>query len=372
MPKLDPIHVTLRDVAKLSGVSIKTVSRVVNHQGEISDSTRRRVQAAIERSGYRPNILARSLVNQRTDSLAVVAWGIDYYGPSRTVLGVEQQANELGYSLFLNLQLRPDDGNVDPILEALVARRVDGIVWAVPEVGDNRKWILADRLRQLPPTVFVTTAARPGLSVVAADNRLGAVQATQHLLDLGRRKIGLVMGPSAWWEARERYEGWKETLLRAGLSIAPTLVAEGDWSAASGERGMRQLLDQRPDLDAVFVGNDQMALGALGVVHASGRRVPQDVAVVGFDNTPESAYFLPPLTTVNQHLIDLGRRSVLALHALIEERRRGAGENRPSTTTLSPELIVRQSTVLTMEPLSPIANTSNESPFSMTPTQQIR
>ncbi len=349
-PKSHSLHVTLRDVAEQAGVSIKTVSRVVNQQGEISEPTRRRVQAAIERLGYHPNILARSLVSRRSDTLAVVAWGIDYYGPSRTVLGVEQQSNELGYSLFLNLLLKPDDANIAPILSGLTARRVDGIIWAVPEVGDNRAWVRADQLKRLPPTVFLSSLPRPGLSVVSVDNRTGARQATQHLLDQGKRTIGIITGPLIWWEARERYEGWQETMTRAGLTPAQSLVVEGDWSAHSGERGMRRLLAQEPEIDAVFACNDQMALGALGVLHQSARRVPQDIAVIGFDNTPESAYFWPPLTTVYQHLVDIGRVAVQVLHKLIEARRDGEEKVKPTTTLLTPELVVRASSLPTPQP----------------------
>jgi DNA-binding LacI/PurR family transcriptional regulator len=349
MPRIHSSHVTLRDVAKLSGVSIKTVSRVVNQQGEISESTRRRVQAAIERSGYRPNILARSLVNRRSDTLAVVAWGIDYYGPSRTVVGVEQQSNELGYSLLLNLLPEPDHTNVGPILDLLAARRVDGIVWAVPEVGDNRAWISRKRLKQLPPTVFLSMQSQPGLAIIAVDNRLGATQATKHLVDQGRCTIGLITGPMAWWEARERYKGWKETLLQAGLKPDSTLIAEGDWSAAGGEKAMRQLIAQRPDIDAVFACNDQMALGALGVAQTSGHRVPEDLAIVGFDNTPESAYFGPPLTTVYQHLVEVGRAAVKVLHEMIEAQRLGKDDSGLSTTVLPPELVIRQSTQSTLK-----------------------
>ena len=345
MPSPQPLHVTLRDVAQLAGVSSKTVSRVVNNQGEISEATRRRVQDAIEKLGYRPNILARSLVSQRSDTLAVVAWGIDYYGPSRAVLGVEQQSNELGYSLFLHLLPQPNDPNVQPVLDAITARRVDGIVWAVPEVGDNRALMRADRLKQLPPTVFISMRPRPGLFVVAIDNRAGAAQATQHLLAQGRRKIGVITGPLAWWEARERHAGWQETLQQAGLAPSTACAAEGDWSAASGDHCMRQLLAQQPDLDAVFVSNDQMALGALGVAHSLGRQVPQDLAIVGFDNTPESAYFWPPLTTVYQQLVEAGRMAVQVLHKLIEARQQGADSAEPAATMLTPELVIRQSSL---------------------------
>jgi LacI family transcriptional regulator len=186
---------------------------------------------------------------------------------------------------------------------------------------------------------------RPELSVVAIDNRSGAVQATQHLLDQGRRKIGLISGPLTWWEARERYAGWKDTLRRAGLEVSPSLVVNGDWSAASGEHGMRTLLEQQPDIDAVFACNDQMALGALGAAHQLGHCIPRDVAIVGFDNTPESAFFWPPLTTVYQQLVDIGRLAVQVLHKLIEAGRRNDDGVGPVTTMLQPQLVIRASSL---------------------------
>jgi LacI family transcriptional regulator len=340
------MHVTLQDVAKLAGVSAKTVSRVVNNQGEISEVTRQRVQAAIEQLGYRPNILARSLVNQRSDTLAVVASGLEYYGPSHTLIGVEQQSYDLGYSLLLSLLPHPDDTNVNPVLDAFIARRVDGIIWAVPEIGHNREWIKADWPKHLPPIVFLSMEPQPNLSVVTVDNHSGAAQATQHLLDQGRRKIGLISGPLTWWEARERYAGWRETLQRAGLQVSPSLVVNGDWTAASGEQGMRRLLEQQPDVDAVFVCNDQMALGALGVAHELGSCIPEDLAIVGFDNIPESAYFWPPLTTVYQQLTEAGRIAVQVLHRLIESKRQDEDSAEPAASLLAPELVIRASTVL--------------------------
>jgi LacI family transcriptional regulator len=339
------MHVTLQDVAKLAGVSTKTVSRVVNNQGEISQATRQRVQAAIEQLGYRPNILARSLVNQRSDTLAVVASGLEYYGPSHTLIGIEQQSYELGYSLFLSLLPRPDDTNVSPVLDAFIARRVEGIIWAVPEIGDNRAWIQPGLFEHLPPIVFLSMKPRPGLSVVAVDNRAGAAQATQHLLEQGRRKIGIITGPLTWWEARERYSGCRDALQRSDLEWSPSLVVEGDWSAASGERGMRQLLAQRPDIDAVFVCNDQMALGAMGVAHQLGRGIPQDMAIVGFDNIPESAYFWPALTTVQQQLVDAGCIAVQVLQKLIEAKRQNQDHAEAVTTLLPTQLIVRASSL---------------------------
>ncbi len=336
---------TLRDVADLAGVSTKTVSRVVNHQKEISEATRLRVQAAIDQLDYRPNILARSLIHQRSNTLAVIAWGIDYYGPSRTIVGIEQEANELGYSLFLSLVNHPTD-NHEQILDTLISRRVEGIIWAIPEVGDNRKWIRSNHLDQLPPVVFLTMESRRGISVVSIDNRNGAKQAVKHLLQLGRRKIGIITGPMSWWEASERFAGWQEALAEAGLEASPSLVAQSDdWSSVYGERGMCALLEQSPDIDAVFASSDQIALGALGIAHQLGRRVPQELAIVGFDNIPESAFFWPPLTTIYQQLVDVGGIAVKTLHEMISARRLEREPLQPLSTTLKPELIIRASSL---------------------------
>jgi LacI family transcriptional regulator len=336
-------HATLRDVADLAGVSTKTVSRVVNNQGEISESTRVRVQAAIDQLDYRPNILARSLIHRRSNTLAVVAWGIDYYGPSRILVGIEQQTRELGYSLFLNLLSQPGDSHHERVLDSLITRRVDGIIWAVPEVGDNRLWLTSSHFYQLPPIVFLTMGPQAGLAVVAIDNRDGGRQATQHLIDQGHRKIGIITGPLTWWEARERFAGWREALELAGITPSPSLVVEGDWAATSGEQGMRTLLLQEPGLDSVFACSDQIALGALGTAHQFGRRVPQDLAIVGFDNIPDSICFWPPLTTVYQRLIDVGCLAVQYLHRSIESYRRQEDPGEIGLTLIKPELIVRAS-----------------------------
>jgi LacI family transcriptional regulator len=149
----------------------------------------------------------------------------------------------------------------------------------------------------------------------------------------------------AWWEARERHAGWKSTMNEAGLPTAESGVVESHWSAAGGERAMQQLLRQMPEIDAVYASSDQIALGALGAIHASGRAVPKDIAVVGFDNMPESAYFWPPLTTVYQKLAHVGRTAVQQLHQKIEATREWQGLLEAVVTTIEPELIVRASSV---------------------------
>jgi LacI family transcriptional regulator len=338
-------HTTLKDVAQLAGVSTKTVSRVVNNQGEIRQETRQRVQSAIEQLGYRPNILARSLIHQRTDTLGVVAWGIDYFGPSRTVVGIEQQAHQLDYSLLLNLMDRPDDGDFEQVLDTLITHRVDGIIWAVPQVGNNRDWLESGYLEQLPPIVFLSMEPRPNLAIIAVDNLFGAKQATQHLIDQGRRKIGIITGPLTWWEARERLAGWKAAMQAANLPTPHTLIVEGEWTAASGEQGMNLLLKQERELDAVFASSDQIALGALSAAHRAGLQIPHDLAFVGFDNMPESACFWPPLTTVYQQLLDVGRLAVQTLHKMIEANRLLKARDESAIMLVKPELIVRASSM---------------------------
>ncbi len=339
------MHVTLQDVARLAGVSSKTVSRVVNNQGEISDTTRQRVQQAIEQLGYHPNFLARSLVSQRSNTLGVVASGLNYFGPSATLTGIEQRTFELGYSLLFSLLPHSDETNVFPILDSFVARRVDGIIWAVSDIGNNRAWIQPEALKGLPPVVFLTMEPKPGLSVVTVDNKDGAMRATQHLVDLGKRNIAIITGPKAWWEARERLAGFTEVMQKAGLAVQPVQIVEGDWTATSGKSCMVQLLEQYPQIEAVFACNDQMALGALGIAHQSGIKIPDDIAFVGFDNMPEAACFWPPLTTVEQHLFDVGAVSVQVLHKQIEARHDDQADLHSELRLMETDLITRESSI---------------------------
>ncbi len=336
---------TIVDVAVCAGVSPGTVSNVLTGKRPVAEATRQRVQRALDELGYQPNLLARSLVNRSSNTLGVVTYGLEYYGPSRTLVGIERQAAELGYSLLLDLLHGPDSQDVDAVLAELTARRVDGIIWAVHEVGDNHGWIDERRLHTLPPIIFLTMDQRPGASIVSTDNRAGACIATQHLVDAGCHTIGIITGPLSWWEARERLAGWRSALEAAALDPSPTLVAEADWSASSGEAALRVLLERRPDVDAVFACNDQMALGALRYCHAIGRPVPDTLSIVGFDNIPESAFFWPALTTVRQHLAELGRLAVNELHRQIERNLEGGEPMPPALKVLQPELIVRESTV---------------------------
>jgi LacI family transcriptional regulator len=166
-------------------------------------------------------------------------------------------------------------------------------------------------------------------------------------LEQGYRQIGIILGPWAWWEVRQRKRGWKQALEECGLPVEHYQMVEGDWSSASGEKAFRELLNQYPKMEAVFACNDQMALGAMQAAHRAGRRVPEDLAVVGFDDTPESPYFWPPLSTIKQPLVELGGRAVQELVKMIEAEWQSDLVIQPETIILTPELIIRESSLAT-------------------------
>jgi LacI family transcriptional regulator len=232
---------------------------------------------------------------------------------------------------------------IDEVLDSLLARQVDGILWAVPEIGNNRDW-LSDRLASIPvPVLFLTMEPRPGVSSVSTDNYQGAVMATEYLLTCGRRRIGHITGPLDWWEAKERKRGWEETLQKAGMDMSMARYAEGNWSSASGEQAFLQLLQTFPDLDAVFVANDQMALSLLRESQRRGIKVPEHLAIVGFDGIAESAFFYPSLTTVSQNPHLLGEQAIQAIVEMLQAQQ----ENIPievQSRFIQPALIVREST----------------------------
>jgi LacI family transcriptional regulator len=336
---------TIKQVAKAAGVSTQTVSRVINDRPDVSPETRGRIQQVIVELDYQPSALARSLIQQRSYTLGIVTAGLKFIGPSRTLNGITNKAGELGYALLLEEMLQFDTDNIKPMLQDLLARHVDGIVWAVPEVGENRRWI-GEILNDIPvPVVFLTMQPQPGVSTVAVDNYAGGALATRHLLEQGCRRIGHISGPLDWWEARRRKQAWQDTLQKAGIAVTEAACAEGNWSSSSGEAAFTQLLESYPGMDGVFAGNDQMALTVLRIAHRMGLQVPQDLAVVGFDNMAESAYFWPSLTTINHSLYELGCRAVQETVEQIEAVHRDE-KLESQNILLSPELIVRESSAI--------------------------
>jgi LacI family transcriptional regulator len=338
-------RLTIREVAAAAGVSAQTVSRVLNNRPDVAPETCARVRQVIQETGYAPNMLARSLTQGRSHVLGVVAYGLEYFGPSRVLTAIERRAAESGYAIMLNLILKPEANDVD-LLNGLRARQVDGIIWTIPEVGTNRAW-LRSRISELPvPMILVGgMTGQPYLPSIAIDNAAIGRLATEHLLAGGARHVGIVTGPLAWWEAQQRQVGWSETLRAHGRPIEECLIVEGDWTVASGEKALYDMVKVCPDIDAIFASNDQMALGVLHAARSLGIRVPEQLSVVGVDNMPEASHFWPPLTTVHQPLGDAGELAVRDLDELIRRSRQGRrpADGTPEMTLLEPALIVRES-----------------------------
>ena len=339
-------RMTIKEVALAAGVSTQTVSRVLNNRPDVAPETYERVQRIITDTGYAPNMLARGLTQGRSNVLGVVAFGLEYFGPSRVLTGIEQQAAEMGYSISLNLIHQPETDDVDGVLNSLLGRQVDGVVWAIPEVGGNRAWS-HERSPDLPvPVTLVgSMAGQTSLPSIGIDNRAIGRLATEHLLAGGARRMAIVTGPLGWWEAQERLDGWRETLDEHGIAEADRVVIEGDWGAMSGELALERLLAQMPDVDGVFASNDQMALGILHGAHRVGRRVPEDLSLVGVDDIPESSHFWPSLTTVHQPLRDAGALAVQEIDRSIRQdgQRRTLDAAAPRVTLLQPRLVIRNS-----------------------------
>lgn len=334
--------VTIKDVAQAAGVSTQTVSRVINSRPDVSPDTRARVQQVVKELGYSPNVIARSLSRGRTNTFGVVGFGLSYFGPSSVLSGIEQKSNELGFSLLLSLLDNFDPAQIDGILRNLLSRQVDGIIWAVPG-NDRLVGELSGRFSDISvPVVYLNKLKNGDEVIVAMDNLLGGRLATDHLLEQGYRRIGIITGPIDWWEAQEREKGWRETMVQAGLTNLEELIINGDWTAASGEIGLHNLLAKSPDIDAVFACNDQMALGALQAARRLGIKAPQNLGIVGFDDIPEAAYFYPSLTTIRQNANALGALAVDRMCSFINAREKDE-EFEPDVKWIQPRLIVRKS-----------------------------
>ncbi len=334
--------ITIRDVAKAAGVSTQTVSRVLNARPDVADETRAHVQKIISDLGYAPNIIARNLSRGRSNTLGVISYGLEYFGSTSVLRGIERKANELGFSLLLSLIDRVEPARVDQIIHELLSHQVEGLIWAVPGNLTTFDW-LNQKFSQVPTPFVQINRSQSGNEMIAAmDNRMGGRLATQHLLDQGYQRVGIITGPPHWWEAVEREAGWRAVLTENGVGNPDKLKAIGDWNAASGVVGLQTLITQAPDMDAIFVSNDQMALGVLQAARRLGLKVPDDLGIVGFDDIPESAYFYPPLTTIRQNTGKLGALAIDLICVLIEARE-GKKAVDPEILWVEPRLIARSS-----------------------------
>lgn len=326
---------TIHDVAKQAGVSISTVSRVLNNTCRVSEGKRRRVLEVAEALGYTPNEVARSLLKKETGGLGVLLPFVGGEFFSEFLLGIDQATQQNGYFLMVSASHR----SLKEMKWALrgLHQRVDGLVLMAPE---GEAAMLQTLMPATPPLVLVNTEA-DGLPFDALnfDNRQGGLLAAGHLLGLGHRRIAMLKGPEGAFDARERLYGYRDALRAHGVDPTPALEIEGDYTSAAGVRAAEALMRMQPRPTAVFTANDQSALALVGALQSHGLKVPGDVSVVGFDDIPSAAYASPPLTSVRVPIRALG---AAAIERLLERTREPSAACRQQV--LPVELIPRQTT----------------------------
>ncbi|MDT0421165.1 LacI family DNA-binding transcriptional regulator [Streptomyces evansiae] len=329
----------MADVAQAAGVSSQTVSRVSNGFPGVNEETRQQVLRAMKDLGYRPNSAARALKRGEFRTIGVITFTLSTTGNMRTLEAIATSAALEGYAVTLLPVAMPTQDEVRGAFSRLGELAIDAAI-VIMEVH------LLDAARfSLPPHVRVVVAdsdAGDRYTVVDTDQAGGTREAVRHLLDLGHHTVWHLAGPEESYAAQRRTRAWQAALTEAGR-VPPPLV-RGDWSPESGYRAGLRLAEQ-PGCTAIFAANDQMALGLLRALHERGRKVPDDISVVGFDDIAESNSFLPPLTTVHQDFAEVGRRCVEGV--LNQVRQSGT---RHGTTLVPTRLVVRESTAPPPQP----------------------
>ncbi len=318
---------SIRDVARLAGVSRQTVSRVINAHPSLRPETRERVLAVIEELRYRPNRLAQALGTSSSRTIGVLVYQRAQYGPTAAMQGIESAAQGAGYVVNTTHLTSNTQGAIREALDLQRAHRVDGLVIIAPQVKVLR---VIDELALDLPYVMLHGRAPNDPHALFVDQVAGARAATRHLLELGHREIYHLAGPQEWIEAEARMQGYLDEMIEADQVLAAPVL--GDWTADFGYYAGRELA-RTCDVSAVFAANDQMALGLMHAFRDIGLDVPGDVSVVGFDDIPEAAHFWPPLTTVRQDFAELGRQCVARL----------LGPAEVVELPLAPRLVVRAS-----------------------------
>ena len=323
---------TILDVAELSGVSTQTVSRVLNNHPYVSPQTRKKVEAAITKLGYRPNPAARALSNGKTRVLGVVSANTTLFGPASTIHAVQNAARESGYSISLYSLSSIDIGQILVAVDELLHSGVDGLLLNIPTSISliQLKSALSDS-----PVILLENENHLNIPSVNVDQYEGARIAVRHLVEHGHRNIAHIAGPQDWFDAKRRYQGWRDELKKYNPDKSPSVT--GDWSAESGYAGMKKLL-RTGGFTAIFAANDAMALGVLKYLNEEKIDVPGDLSLIGFDDISESSYFIPALTTIKQDFQALGTAAIDLLLSSIR------GEKIPNEpVNIKPSLVERQS-----------------------------
>jgi len=326
----------MKDVARLAGVSTSTVSHVINNNRFVSEQVRDRVEQAIRELNYAPSALARSLKIKQTRTIGMLLTASSNPFYSEVVRGVENSCYERGYSLIL-CNTEGDEERMNRSLETLMQKRVDGLLMMCTETHLPS----ADILNRYPsvPMVMMDWAPFEGRGDIIQDNALlGGELATQYLIDRGYTRIACIAGPLDKTPARLRLDGFHQAMAASGLAVPPGYVVDGDFEFQGGFNAMNQLLVLAPPPQAVFTSNDAMAVGVYHALYQAGLRVPQDMAVMGYDNIELARYLTPPLSTIHQPKDELGE---LAIDTLIH--RMSDPDASQQTLVLTPELVERGS-----------------------------
>ncbi|NOX63975.1 MAG: LacI family transcriptional regulator [Chloroflexi bacterium] len=328
-------RVTISDVAKLAGVSSQTVSRVINNKPEVSPKTRQRVLEVIEQTGYRPSAVARGLATSRTSTIGMVVPDISNPFFSDIARGIEATAYDQGYNVFLC------NSNEDPereleVLFSLEEKQVDGVILC----GLRQKTpALQDVLKRFPAIVLVNRlmddASYP---TVMVDNHKGAQKAVGHILNMGRKRVGILVGPAFSYSANQRKSGYLDAMEGAGISVEDGWIQYCTPTVEGGEEATKLLLKRHPQLDALFCFNDLVAVGAIQACGALNRRIPNDIAIVGFDDVYLAALVTPALTTCRVPRVEMGRQ---AMNLLLRQMK-GQRIETP-VITVKTRLIIRNS-----------------------------
>jgi len=326
----------MKDVAKLANVSESTVSRVINRNIPVDTSTRRRVEAAIQKLDYKPNLLAKGLRIKRSHLIGLVVPEIVHHTFSSFIQYIEESAVSRGYNLIIGNH-KDDPGLEESFIDMLVRRNVDGIIFT--RVSDeNGVMKVIDRTR-VPVVVIDRAVEREQLASVVLDNYKAGALAGEHLGGLGHRVLGCVTGPLKIALSRERLAGFRDALARHGASVDDDSVFEGDFKFESGVRGAAALLERHPRMTAIWAQNDLMAVGVLKHLQNIGRAVPRDMSLMGMDDIILARMITPALTTVTQPFEQICEKAVELLLALKEGESTFSGR-----ITMDPDLIVRDST----------------------------
>jgi LacI family transcriptional regulator len=329
------IMATIYEVSELAGVSLATVSRVMNDSGKVSAKTREKVKLAMKELGYRPNSIARSLASNRTNSIGVQVPTLSgpYYG--EVLSGMEAELRDAGKQLIISAGYSDKDSEIAGI-EFLLSRNCDALILHVDAVDDE----YLKKLSRGPVPIIVIGRHIPGIEdcCINLDNELGGYLATKSVLVLGHKRLAYISGPLWKHDAHDRLEGHKRALKEHDLEFDPQLLYEGDFREASGNRGMDELLRVGRPFSVVICANDEMAAGALGVARERGMEIPDDVSVIGFDNLFFTRYFRPRLSTIDYRISDMGQMAARIVLKNVYGR-----ENQEIQNIFEPTVVMRSS-----------------------------